>query len=276
MNAPCFPRNPAWARTATSPFILVKNVVFLVSGLYLPSPGLMSAEVQCIGAGGAGGWCAPYPGKYGAAGGGGSGGRSISALPAAFVLGGVNVTVGLGNYPVAALTPRDPDNPQYAASTTFGTLVTALGGGDGWPYDPQGLSGDVMYGDGGYAQGPGTGDVFWSGTPGMRWTTVEMPQSGATPPVPYGQGGRGGFVVGGTQGTTSMIGSADGLPGYFNSGAGGAGGESNYEAGAQPTRIGGRGSDGICIVTEIVSACGCGPGCGCGCGSARVSYWGCE
>ena len=91
---------------------------FRASGPYQPSPGLVTAVVECWGGGGGGGsvtWLAATIGEGG--GGGGSGGYSKKTLAAALVLGGVAVTVAGQAAPGANGTV-----------TSFGAFCVANGG----------------------------------------------------------------------------------------------------------------------------------------------------
>jgi hypothetical protein len=268
VTLPTFPVNPApgtfwqgwvwngtnWVCQGGGPMAFIR--VFLASGSYFPSAGLSFAMVECIGPGGGGGWVGTFPGGFGAAGGGGSGGLSRKLCPAALVAGGVPVTVGLGGMlPVGSAGPSgNPPWPPntFNGDTTFGALCIAHGGQNAWPCSPAGAPASVgQNGDAGNGALIGVGDVTWPGASGYRPSSIIVPQ--ATPIgtlTPFSQGGMGGTVVGGSNITPNELGSNDGQPGYHNTGSGGSGAESNYEAGTVQ-RPGGRGSDGICVITEF-------------------------
>lgn len=272
MNAPNFPLNPmvgqrwqqwVWngARWVCSPATGVQVIrqVFTANGTYMPSPGLVSAQVDCLGAGGGGG-CAVGQATYlGSGGGGGSGGLSSIILPASLVLGGVVVTVGVGGLGGVA-----PGAATAGSATSFGGLCVAQGGlpGNGVGNGTQGM------GDGG-GGGPatGVGDVQQQGTAGDSGNIVGTPAAGsfahsATGGVMFGGNNRGpNFGAGGV---------LNGAAGHPNSGAGGSGGAYNETT---ASANGGNGGSGQCTVIEYCWAdvvpgqdCGCPPGSG----SARM------
>lgn len=279
MNAPCFPPFPAnpsvgqicggwcwngsaWVPSQPTSGGQVLAQVFLASGAYMPSPGLTTCLAQCIGPGGAGGYVHSL-GAFTGAGGGGSGGRSIKAIPAALVMGGVVVTVGTGN---EVLVGNVAGAGVYAGDTSFGALCVAHGGQNAFPFDHSRTP--AYNGDGGNGAPVGIGDVFWPGSAGHRWVTCEVPA--AAPPYQINAiGGLGGTIVGGNNQASNQFGSQGGTPGYFNTGAGGSGAESNGEA-ADTERQGGRGSDGIVIVLEFCFGQG-GMGGDCGCAPIPIT-----
>jgi hypothetical protein len=265
VTLPTFPVNPApgtfwqgwvwnganWVCQGGGPMAFIRT--FLASGSYFPSAGLTFAIAECVGPGGGGGWVGPFPGGWAGAGGGGSGGYSRKLVPAALVAGGVPVTVGLGQ--TLPLGQPGVPNGGFAPDTTFGALCIAHGGQNGFPCSPTGAPASVsQYGDAGQGALMGVGDVAWPGMSGTRWTTcmipVAMPITTVAQLTPFGQGGLGGTILGGSLQAPNEFGSTDGAIGYNNTGAGGQGAESNYEAGTVQ-RPGGRGSDGICVITEF-------------------------
>lgn len=230
MNAPC-PPNPACVAPGMS--VVVKT--FTVSGTYLPSPGLVTAVVECIGGGGGGGLALNYqPTNCIAGGGGGSGGYSRKTLAAPLVAGGVVVTVGAGGNGDFSLGGN-------GGVTSFGALCVANGGYEGAPDN------DVnVFGNGGNGAQPGVGDVAMPGTSGDAGS-LSGPSTDAQ------QGGQGGAMWGGNNvaNHTSVGQYLGGLDAWGGTGAGGNGAIINVVPAATITQaLGGYGGSGICIVTE--------------------------
>jgi hypothetical protein len=264
MNAPPFPANPSfgqyygnwvwsgsrWVCTNTNGVRIVTQV-FRASAPYTPSPGLITAVVECIGGGGGGGGAdSGNATTVVSGGGGGSGGYSRVTLASGLVLGGVNVTIGAGGASQAA-----------GGATSFGALCVANGGGGGFGNDAS-----TEWGWGGPGGAPGIGDVAFPGAGG---------QPGAIgPETSVVQQPMGGWIFGGTS-TGQTVGGAvnGGLAGAPNTGAGGSGAANN--ALAQVAVAGGAGGSGLCIVTEYCWADTVDDGCGCGpTGQARVAIGG--
>ena len=268
MNAPNFPLNPmvgqrwqqwVWngARWVCSPATGVQVIrqVFTANGTYMPSPGLVSAQVDCLGAGGGGG-CAVGQATYlGSGGGGGSGGLSSIFLPATLVAGGVVVTVGVGGLGGIA-----PGLASAGSATSFGGLCVANGG-------VQGLGvGNGGMGDGGAGAAVGVGDVTFAGAAGESGNIVGTPAAGS-----FAHSAAGGQIFGGNgRGPNFGAGGIlNGAAGHANSGCGGGGGSYNETT---VDANGGNGGSGLCTVTEYCWAdvvpgqdCGCPPG-----ASARI------
>jgi hypothetical protein len=266
MNAPNFPLNPVigqrWQQwmwngvmwvCAPATGVQVLRQVFLASGTYMPSPGLVSAQVLCLGAGGGGG-CAVGQATYlGSGGGGGSGALSSVILPGSVVLGGVAVTVGVGGLGGIA-----PGAASAGSATSFGALCVAQGGlpGNGVGNGTQGM------GDGG-AGGPatGVGDILQQGMAGDSGNIVGTPAAGS-----FAHAASGGVMLGGNnRGPNFGAGGVlNGAAGHPNSGAGGSGGAYNETT---ASANGGNGATGVCTVIEYCWAdvapnedCGCPPG----------------
>lgn len=275
MNAPCppfppyppFPANPnvgdrfgSWvwngSNWVVSPVqgITVNIQKFTASGTYLPSPGLTTAVVDCIGGGGGGGGAGePNANQIFSGSGGGSGGRSIKTVPAALVMGGVAVTIGVGGSPGG-----NAGQAGNGAATSFGAFCVANGGIGGWAMFPN-VTSPVP----GLGAPPGIGDVTFPGEGGDpgSWHVFPAAQSNETIGAPMG-----GALVGGNQSqlcpaTVGLFG-IDGKP---NTGAGGGGGVTNQTTTATSV-AGGAGGSGVCIVTEYCSLptssgadCGCAP-----------------
>lgn len=258
--APPFPTNPSvgeffgdwvwngsrWVSTAgTAPRVITQ--VFHASGPYMPSQGLISCVVECIGGGGGGGFAGPTAtvGYILGGGGGGSGGYSRKTLAAALVLGGVAVTIGAGG-----TAPTGAGQNPVGGVTSFGALCLANGGlagggafvggagQGGWGGPPQGAIGDlVMPGSAGFA---GSLELIAVGTEFFP-----------------GYGGQGGTMWGGNV-MGDVVGEGASQAGhgvYPNTGSGGTGGCINQLVVAG-TVLGSPGGSGICIVTEYCWADG--------------------
>lgn len=267
MNAPPFPVNPPvgtvhgnwtwngqmWVSSATTG-IAVLTTVFTASGPYMPSPGLVSLKVRCIGGGGGSGSAGPVPSLQYllGGGGGGSGGYSEKTLPAALVLGGVQITIGAGGTAGGAgASPGQIINGTggNGAATSFGALCVANGGSGGLGNNANQMNG--QNGDAGAGGVVGVGDIAFpggDGTPGT-YSYMQAAQTGGA----FGAG-RGGSVFG--TGVKAFIGWAgqwaNGTPGHPNTGQG-ASGAFISEAGGGPLE-GANGAAGICIVDEYVWA----------------------
>jgi hypothetical protein len=277
MNAPPFPTNPqvgsryqSWvwngSRWVCSPGGMIVNTqVFMGSGTYSPSAGLVTAVATCVGGGAAGGSAGPATSALQilGGGGGGSGGWSRKTIPAALVLGGVTVSIGAGG------TPTDAD--EYGGSggpTSFGAFCVAYGGlGGGW----NGLGGSAnAWGEGGAAASPGIGDLGFPGDAGSPGVSIILSaaQSNAYAVA------KGGTIFGGARtyawGPNQIPG---GMSSYPNTGAGGSGALLNQIATGAISQ-GGVGGSGICWVDEYCWLAGGDGDCGdCG-GQARVAYSG--
>jgi hypothetical protein len=282
MNAPCppnpnfppFPLNPVvgqrwlgwvwngaqWVQTPASG-MQVLCTVFNASGPYMPSPGLVSVMVECIGGGGGGGGALSSVDQVGlSGGGGGSGGYSRKTLPASLVAGGVVITIGAGG------AEGGVTNPGYIGGnggvTSFGALCVAnggIGGGTG-----------TAAGAGGPGAPPGVGDVASPGAAGISGL------QGALDAVIWIHAGAGGTMWGGNQ-PPEEVANATAYPplaiaggaGAPNTGAGGTGGAGSRTTSGAP---GGLGGSGQCIVTEYCWAdVAPGEDCGCAPGGARIA-----
>jgi hypothetical protein len=252
MNAPPFPLNPmvgqrfqdwVWngARWVCSPAtgVQVLTRTFTATGPYMPSPGLVSVVVECMGGGGAGGGTSGPTVAFMilAGGGGGSGGYSRKTLPAALVLGGVTVTIGAGGLPAIGA------NGGNGGATSFGALCVANGGFGGIVANPnQGA------GEGGAEATAGVGDIAFPGTCGA----VGLLAAYSSEQSIYVSGGLGGVMFGGNSNTTVGPGAqSGGFGSHANTGAGGSGGVNNQVGVGTPSvPAGGAAGSGICIVTE--------------------------
>jgi hypothetical protein len=271
MNAPPFPANPStgdkfmswvwngsrWVCTAGAGTSVVTQK-FTASAPYTPSPGLVSATVECFGGGGGGGDANNVAAdQLVAGGGGGSGGYSRITLAAALVLGGVNVTIGAGGAAQAS-----------GGTTSFGSMCVANGGGFA-----VGNNGDTVFGQAGSGAPPGVGDLAFPGSSGTQGATLTAP-TGTQDIV--GIAGVGGAMWGGNVQTqeAGIGGGVAGASAYPNTGAGGSGAVVNQRPTGLATVAGGNGGSGLCIVTEYCWADATDNGCGCAptTGAARVAF----
>jgi hypothetical protein len=290
MNAlaspPPFPQNPQpgdtycgwtwngtmWVCTGSQGIVIQK---FVGSGVYMPSPGLISGVSECIGGGGGGGGATATGGAatigWITGGGGGSSGQySKKAFAAALVRGGVNVTVGVGG---AAGAPAAQGGP--GGQTAFGAICMALGGNGGFgsAFVGDSTPANLQGGGGSRQDGPGQiGDVVSSGNAGLGGGALYWDPAVAGGIVTGGLGGMA-FYGGAAQQARANGGQVSSGPpngtdvgGYWGSGGGGG-------ACGAPTlpAYGTPGGSGVCIVTEyLFSDFGGGGGCGDG-GQARVA-----
>jgi hypothetical protein len=285
--APPFPPNPAfgdvfgnwvwsgsrWVCTNTNGIRIVCQV-FPASAPYMPSPGLVTAVVECVGGGaGGGGALSSVPPSFTVeawscgGGGGGSGGYSRIALAAGLVAGGVNVTIGAGG----AGGPATVQTTGAAGGvTSFGALCVANGGNGGGSNvsgAPSALDPSVGYG--GLGGGPGIGDVaVWGNSGGSGGTEVFNPNLANS--VVWGGFGGASFFGSSPSGAVDLA-QGGGVAG--NNGTFGAGGSGAASAVNTRPAVGGVGGSGLCVVTEYCWADVTDPGCGCGptSGGARVA-----
>jgi hypothetical protein len=229
--------------------VQVLKQYFLASGVYMPSPGLVTAFVQCVGGGGGGGGVLHAAGWNGGGGGGGSGGYSEIYLPAASVLGGVIVTCGAGGHSTAVAATAPPQ----AGSTTFGGFCLAYGGWGGITVGV-GAPSPGQTGEGGQPAQAGIGALALRGNAGGPGSYANI--GTVTPPVGAMYGGMGGTppMISGGVGRRAVIFAAGFMAGYDvytgdpqGPGVGGNGGVS--WSGASDIG-GGNGGNGICLVTE--------------------------
>jgi hypothetical protein len=252
MNAP-FPSNPAvgqtwlnwtwngcnWVVNTAAPALRVVRQVFGASAPYMPSAGLVSCEVECIGGGGAGGGAANPQNVLTyvlCGGGGGSGGLSRIVLQQAQVLGGVVVTIGAGGAGVAGA------NGGNGQDTSFGALCVAKGGSGGAV-----CNGTTGAGQGGGFAPQGVGEVTFTGAAGFSGIFLDL-ASGSWYTATSALGG---WIYGGTSSIDSPSGAGfNGPAGFGNSGAGGSGAIVNQAPNSIGTFAGGNGGSGLCVVTE--------------------------
>ncbi|MDR3718397.1 MAG: hypothetical protein P4K98_06315 [Bryobacteraceae bacterium] len=185
---------------------------FTASGWFVVPQGVSRAKVTVVGGGGAGGTHASLPGA-----GGGAGGQAIRVLTGLTPGSSYYVTVGSGGAVSASPGAGGP-----GGTSSFGTLVSATGGGGGGGgTDATPTAG----GPGGYGVG---GDINIGGSYGTDCVG------------PACRGGDGGGPGAG-RGTTGA------LPGISAGGPGGGGGGGGCSSGGVGT-VGGAGASGIVIV----------------------------
>ena len=215
------------------------NIVVSTSGL--------SADVLCIGGGGAGGW--------NNAGGGGAGGF-VETFGFQVPVGTHSVTIGGGGS-----GPANNSAVTWAPSginTTFGSLITAIGGGGGnsWTHYNNGSSG----GSGSGASG-NPGNTAYAGG-----TSTQSSQSGVSGTNGYGFAGGAGGALGPNGGDVG---------GGGGGGAGGAGqpargyGYADYVLTGSPGGHGGLGRTSVITGTLLAG----GGGGGAGGNGTNGSYW---
>lgn len=264
MNVSPFPINPVvgqrvgdwvWngARWVCSPAagVQVLRHVFKVAGAtpYMPSPGLVTAFIQLIGAGGGGGGVLHAAGWNGGGGGGGSGGYSEITVPASLVLGGVVVTIGQGGTSTAIPATAPPQ----AGSSSFGALCMAFGGWGGVTVGV-GAPSPGQTGEGGQPAQAGIGDLALQGNAGGQGSYANV--GTVTPPIGAMYGGRGGSppMLGGGVGRSAVIFGAGFAPGggpYTGDPQGpGCGGNGGVSWSGASDVGGGAGGNGLCLVTE--------------------------
>lgn len=262
LSAPPFPTNPTlgqwhgnwvWngARWVATPMsgVRVQVTVFNAPGNFpwMPSPGLVSLTVECVGGGGGGGGSqgelnGPPISNTGwmlSGGGGSSGGYSRTTVAAALVAGGVQVVVGAGG---AGGTPVAGTAGGTGGTTSFGAFCVANGGNGGGAGMP--VSGGAEVGYGGYLAAAGIGDIATYGDAGEHGQAI-MYDAGVGQVILWaGRGGGSHFQSANVAAVQSPSG-GDGIQGNF--GAGGGGGASPYING--PAN-GGAGGAGLCVITE--------------------------
>lgn len=222
----------AAARTALGVVGKVVSQVFISSGTYTPTSGMLYAEVIAVGGGGGGGGCSTTTStEASAAGGGGGGAFTRKIFTAAQIGASQTVTIGSGGTGGVG----SGANGTSGGNTTFGSLLTANGGS----YGTGGTSSNSSTGSPGGAGGTGSGGDFNVTGQTGSWGLVAvggggyMAISGAGGNTLYGHGG------------ASIAGSdGDNGKGY----GGGGGGAANYAS--RPARTGGVGASGLVYIIE--------------------------
>lgn len=230
---------PVWADSSfvapVTGVVAVKKQVFLATGTYTPSAGMLYAQLECVGGGGGGAGAAASLTGISGGGGGGSGGYSRVLVTAAQI--GTSKAVTIGTAGTGGATGAN--NGVAGGDTSVGTLCVGKGGSPGTQL------GANLLGLGGVGGVVGTGDLTLQGNPGSA-------SNGGTITTINGVGGLGGnSFFGGAPIQSVTTGSVSyGTSAPINSSAGGNGGSVN---GSASTAAGGNGGSGIVYVTEYTS-----------------------
>lgn len=178
--------------------------LFTSSGTYTPTAGMRYCLVELVGGGGAGGKAIGGPPPTASGGGGGAGGEGKDVFNAATIGAGQTITIGAGG------SPSGGNTGGTGGTTSFGALLSATGGLGG-----RSNAIDNGGGDGGTGTGSGTailkqgqaGESFYSVTGNLRGGqggsssygggATGLPTNNTQTPQGYGQGGVGGFQIGG-------------------------------------------------------------------------------
>lgn len=227
----------------------IEQVTFNASSTWTKAAGLQYIRVQAWGGGGSGGASHSDSGNSEASGGGGGGYTEkwflVSELGAT-----ETVTVGAGG---AAIGPLSNTNTSgnNGANTTFGSLLTAYGGG-------LGTSGNDIGGNGGssFSQAGGSVDA------GAGGTESAGPGFGT-----WGGGGGGAFTD-----ANPPIDAQAGAVSIYGGGGGGAavrGASSPGAAGGGVSKFGGAGGAGVSSATTATATSGSAPGGGGGAAAVR-------
>ncbi|MEN4544869.1 glycine-rich domain-containing protein [Pantoea agglomerans] len=216
-----------------NPGALINMQLFTASGTYTPTPGTKSIVVE-VQAGGGGGGRTGYTAadKVSIATGGGGGGYAKSQLRVSEIYAPVAITVGNGGAPGTAY----PGNGNKGGDSTFGSLITSVGGSGGYG-QPQGTPPLSCTGQlGGNATGGNILNIPGGGSGGGSSASLTSSL--------VGNGGDSVLGSGGFSPTNTNVNGGDGR-GY---GAGGGG----CNAASQPNTgfTGGKGAGGIIIVWE--------------------------
>jgi hypothetical protein len=215
---------------------LLNIQVITASGVYTPTAGTKSVQVEVIGGGGAGGGVsAAAAGQAASGGGGGSGARGISTrISTGF--SGVAITVGAGGVGVTGGAGG------AGGTSSFGSFVSAPGGGGaslqtsqaGPGFGQQGFGAVFPTGSAVLVSAPG-----WSAKPGIVYSSA-VTFTGQGADTVYAQGGN----ASGSS-ATNQRGDGNNANGY---GAGGGGG---YATAGAAAAKGGNGAAGVVIVYEF-------------------------
>jgi len=224
------------ALNSPAPAINVVNVqVFPTSGTYTPSSGLVEAMVYAIGGGGSGGGSTnSSPSTASAGGGGGSGGTTQALLSAAQIGASQTVTIGAGGVGASGTSGTG------GGTTSFGSLLTALGGGPGNATAGTAVS-IVVFGGAGANAGTVSSGTAINVAPGSvgQYAYLDISGDGVS-------GSGGASTIGG--GAFPVTGSAvNGNNGVANTGGGGSGA---INFGSTGSMTGGNGGSGYVIVIE--------------------------
>lgn len=230
-TAVTFPLSGTLATTTSNVGTSVTQV-FSATGTYTPTAGMVYCKVTVTGAGGGGGSAVGGGAATSAAGAGGGAGESREGIFDAATIGASQaVTIGAGG-----IAGTGGLAGSAGGNTTFGALVTAIGGGGGSFGNSVSGNGLSSIGGGGGAGGSG-GTVVYKGNAGLNGVAAGTSSSSA------GGGGAGSIYGGAIQGvTTGNNGNA-----AISPGGGGSGG-----AASTVSKNGGIGADGYVTVVEFI------------------------
>lgn len=214
-----------WAQMGGAPVIQI----FTSTGTYTPTAGVQAALVECIAAGGGGGGVGVSSASEFASGSGGGGGATAESL----ITSPVSTAITIGAAGAGGIGAADGS---AGGDTSFGSLVVADGGQNGFSVDGATTERVTVGGFGGTAS-ISVGDITAEGQPGNNAI------SNSTLTVLGGQGGSSSFSGGGPP--TAFVGNG-GTPGGFGGGGGGA--LSKNSAAAN----GGAGAPGLVVITEYI------------------------
>ncbi len=222
----------AMGSVVTGPLSAVATQVFTASGTYTPTAGMKYCRVRIQAPGGGGGGAdgvGDGGGTNGTNGGGGGGGEYAEGWFTAAQIGASQaVTIGA----VGAAGSNTGGDGGTGGTTSLGALLTAIGGTGGTGSGSDSTSSSSRSGGAGgnggtgsfFQQRGGTGgngmsqrnitvQLTWGGAQGGSFfaptgtpSNAQGGSSSGTNGIPYGQGGRGGFV----QSTTGVAGGSGG------------------------------------------------------------------
>lgn len=232
--------NPNFSGTAelnAHPIITQVNIqTFTTTGTYTPTVGTVYVIAE-VGGGGGGGGGIGSANLCLAGGGGGGGGYSRGVFNAASIGASVAVTIGVGG----TAGSNSGGNGGGGGTSSFGSLITGVGGGSGGG----GVNGGDGHGSAGLGGTTGTGGLInIAGNPGAPGYpgASNQPLSGYGGNSIYGGGGSGVFVA------AAAASAGNSSTGYGSGGSGACSGS------ASSGQIGGAGSPGVIVITEYISA----------------------
>lgn len=242
-SSPTFSVTQAAGLTVNSltPIVKVKNQIIPSTATYTPSTGMVYAFVQIVGGGGGSGGCASTSSTQIAASAGGGGGEYACGIFSASDIGASqSVTIGSGGTAGAA----GNNNGGNGTETSFGSLMTALGGSLGQGSAAVATNTIINPSTGGAGGTGGTGgDYRCSGGNGSGGECFNFNVVGYNQLAIPGSGGNN-LLSSVNNPTTAFVSATVGN----NYGGGASGCANTISSSAQ---AGAAGANGICIVTEF-------------------------
>lgn len=230
-TAVTFPLSGTLATTTSNVGTSVTQV-FAATGTYTPTAGMVYCKVTVTGAGGGGGSAVGGGAGTAAAGAGGGSGESQEAIFDSAAIGASKaVTIGAGG-----IAGTGGLAGSAGGNTTFGALITAVGGSGGSFGNSVSGNGLSSIGGGGGSGGSG-GDIVYKGNAGLNGVAAGASASAA------GGGGGSSIYGGAVQGVTTGSNGNDAI----SPGGGGSGG-----AASTVSKNGGIGADGYVTVVEFI------------------------